>query len=399
MTSNVEPDQAAEPHVLRDLPECDNANSSGDGCNASSERIERGALPEVSAKPDFIESMDRINAWYEQKRSGRVPVRFHSHNIEYEREPSRQEDEWKNIEDRWLDVDYQLHAYENSLKGVEFLGETFPVFWPNLTAIAYNLFLGQKAEFDDVTAWAHPCIDDLNDLPELKVQRDNIYFRTIEALTERALERVDGRFLVGYTDMYAGIDCTLGLRGAERMCMDLVLEPEGINNLINRAFGEYEDVYQYFDSNLKRHNQLSVTWMNLPCQETFNVLACDFATNISCDHFDEFCMPVIRREAELFTHNVFHLDGPGVAKNIDSVLTLPNLKAIQWVQGYGDDLPIMQWIPLIQKIQEAGKSVIVDLELHELDDFMSKVDPTGIMLWIPAEPKDQRDVLDRVSKW
>jgi len=142
-----------------------------------------------------------------------------------------------------------------------------------------------------------------------------------------------------------------------------------------------------------------VTWMNLPSFETFNVLACDFAVNISPDHFDEFCMPILRREAERFTHNVFHVDGPGVAKNIDSILTLPNLAGVQWVQGYGDDKPIMQWVPLIEKVQAAGKSVIVDLQLHELDEFMSVVSPDGIMLWIPAGPADQGDVLEKVKTW
>ena len=35
----------------------------------------------------------------------------------------------------------------------------------------------------------------------------------------------------------------------------------------------------------------------------------------------------------------------------------------------------------------------------DFDEFISKTDPRGIMLWIPAEPKDQQDVLDRVKKW
>ena len=76
-----------------------------------------------------------------------------------------------------------------------------------------------------------------------------------------------------------------------------------------------------------------------------------------------------------------------------------NLQAINWVQGYGIDEPIMQWLPLIEKIQVAGKSVIVDLKIHELDEFIKKVDPTGIMLWIPAEPSEQKDILERVSQW
>jgi hypothetical protein len=183
------------------------------------------------------------------------------------------------------------------------------------------------------------------------------------------------------------------------MCLDLVLNPDGITGLIQQAYSEYPDVYNYFDRKLKEHGQPSVTWMNLPSFQTFNVLACDFAVNISPEHFDRFCMPILWKEAEGFTHNVFHMDGPGVAKNIDSILSLPNLAGIQWVQGCGNDRPIMQWIPLVEKIQAAGKSVIVDLQLDELDGFMKKVDPTGVMLWIAAEPKAQRDVLAKVKAW
>jgi len=349
-------------------------------------------------KPDFDECVARIYAWYEQAIVDRPPVRFHHHNVEYERHRTMP-GPWKTAEERWLDVDFQVETFVASLEGATLLGETFPVFWPNLSAVVYNLFLGQAAEFDDVTAWTHPCIDDLDNLPELKVQREGIYFRAVEALTCRALELAEGEFLVGYTDMYAGIDCTMGLRGAEQMCLDLVTYPEQIKGPIDRAFAEYEQVYGHFDDRLKAHDQLSVAWMNLPSFETFNVLACDYAVNISPIHFDEFCMPIIRREADLFKHNVFHMDGPGVAEHVESILSLPNLAAVQWVQGYGRDKPIMQWVPLIERIQQAGKSVIVDLGLEELDEFMKRVDPVGIMLWLPAEPKGQPEVLDKVKKW
>jgi len=350
------------------------------------------------SKPDFDECISRIYAWYEQKIIDRVPVRFHHHNIEYERFRAVK-GPWESNIERWFDVDFQVNAFMDSLQNTAFLGETFPVFWPNLSAVVYNMFLGQEGDFDDATAWVHPNIDDLDNLPDLPVLRDGKYFKTVEALTAKALECADGEFMVGYTDMYAGIDCAAGLRGTETLCMDLVMDPEGVHKLINRGWAMYPEVYKQFDQVLKKNNQLSVTWMNLPSFDTFNVLASDFAVNISPDHFDEFCMPILKQEAELFTHNVYHMDSPGVAKNIDSILTLPNMPAIQWVQGYGADQPIMQWIPLIEKIQQAGKSVIVDLQLDELDEFMSRVDPTGIMLWIPAEPEDQPAVLNKVHGW
>jgi len=318
--------------------------------------------------------------------------------MEYERHRTV-DGPWQTARQRWLDVEFQARVFVDSLDETQFLGETFPVFWPNLSAVVYNLFLGQDAVFDDVTAWTHPCVDDLANLPDLRVRWENEYFLAVEALTRRALDVAEGEFLVGYTDMYAGIDCTMGLRGMERMCIDLVTQPEQIKRLIDLAFAEYPQVYRHFDDVLKAHGQPSVTWMNLPSFETFNVLACDFATNIGTKHFDEFCMPVIRREAELFRHNVFHMDGPGVARHVDSILTLPNLAAVQWVQGYGVDAPIMQWAPLIEKIQRTGKSVIVDLRLDEIDDFAKAVDPRGIMLWVPSDPEDQPDVLERLKRW
>ncbi len=349
-------------------------------------------------KPDLDECVVRIHAWYEQKWIDRPPVRFYHHNKEYEQHRIG-EGSFTSAEARWMDTEFQIKRFLETLNEAAFLGETFPVFWPNLSAVAYNLFLGQVPEFDEVTAWVHPCVADLEHLPPLTVQKGNQYFKKVEELTQRALEIAEGRFWVGYTDMYAGIDCTAGLRGAERMCMDVVDQPEALHRLIQAAFAEYPEVYRHFDRILKAHGQPSVTWMNLPSFETFNVLACDFAVNLSTEHFNAFCMPVLRQEAESFVHNVFHLDGKGVARHIDSILTLPNLKAIQWVQGYGDDTPIRQWIPLIQKIQQAGKSVIVDLKPEELDDFIRLVDRTGIMLWVDAEPRLQGDILKRVTRW
>jgi hypothetical protein len=351
-----------------------------------------------SCKPDFDECMARIYAWYDQAIIDRAPVRFHHHNVEYEHHRTVQ-GPWKTTEERWLDIDFQVGAFVRSLKGTRFWGDTFPVFWPNLSALAYNLFLGQQVRFDDVTAWVYPCVEDIESLPDLRVQWANKYFRTVEGLTRRALELAEGRFLVGYTDMYAGVDCAMAARGAEQMCLDLLMHPQQVHKLMETTFAEYAKVYEHFDTMLKAHGQLSVTWMNLPSYESFNVLACDFAVNISTKHFNEFCMPILRQEALSFAHNVFHMDGPGVAKNIEAILTLPNLVAVQWVQGYGNNQPILQWVPLVRRIQEAGKSVIVDLQLSELDEFVRQVDPSGIMLWISAEPDVQRDVLRKVKHW
>jgi hypothetical protein len=69
------------------------------------------------------------------------------------------------------------------------------------------------------------------------------------------------------------------------------------------------------------------------------------------------------------------------------------------VQGVGDDLPIMQWLPLIKEIQ-AHRPLTVDLSKHELDAFMAAIDPEGIFLWIATENEDEElELLKRISRW
>lgn len=86
-------------------------------------------------------------------------------------------------------------------------------------------------------------------------------------------------------------------------------------------------------------------------------------------------------------------------RHIDRILDVPEVAAIQWVHGVGEDAPIMQWLPVVRKIQAAGKGVIVELQSHELEGFIAETRPEGLYLCIAADEKDQPDILKRLEKW
>ena len=73
--------------------------------------------------------------------------------------------------------------------------------------------------------------------------------------------------------------------------------------------------------------------------------------------------------------------------------------SVQRLQGVGDDLPILQWLPVIRKIQAAGKGVVVDLQIGELEPLIAATKPDGLYLCIPADEQDQPDILKRLEKW
>jgi hypothetical protein len=80
-------------------------------------------------------------------------------------------------------------------------------------------------------------------------------------------------------------------------------------------------------------------------------------------------------------------------------MAVPEVHAIQWVQGVGADQPILQWIPRLKEFQ-SFKPVIVDLQKDEFEPFMAHMRPAGLFLWICTESEEEeRAILKRLEKW
>jgi hypothetical protein len=263
----------------------------------------------------------------------------------------------------------------------------------------YAAFHGSVLDYGEVTSWIRHCIHDWDDIQRLSFSYENEYFRCIEELTRVALEKSPGRFMVGYTDLHGSLDCVADWRDPQQLCLDLVDNPEKVHEMLAVANHNFLPVYDHFDTILKAHGQLSVTWMGIPSRGKMHIPSCDFTSMISTKAFCEFYLPSMKKEIRHMTHNIFHVDGKGMLRHLDLILSSPQIQAIQWVQGVGDDLSILQWLPVIKKIQAAGKGVLVDLELSELDPLIAATKPDGLYLCIPAEERDQPDILKRLERW
>ena len=354
---------------------------------------------ELENKPDFDMAMKRVYTWYEGEIIDRVPVRFIAHNADFSVETTGElsSEELKAL---WFDEEYQVDTYLSKIAGKRFRGETFPVYAPNLGPDMYAALYGGELEYGGVTSWSKPIIHDWSDLDKLKFNTNNKYFQKIEDLTRHALEHCPGKFMVGYTDLHPGGDAARAWRGSLQLCMDLYDAPERVRQLIEIATADFQKIYDHFDAILKARNQLSVCWLGIPSFGKLHVPSCDWSALISPQNFAEFLLPVLQREVKPMTHNVYHVDGPNVAHHLDYILSVPEIHAIQWVQGMGTNLPILQWAPLIKRVQAAGKSIIVDLQPQELEPFMDAVDPKGIFLWIGTESDEEElAILKRLEKW
>jgi hypothetical protein len=356
---------------------------------------------ELQGMPHFDMAMRRVYAWFENEIIDRPPVRFMAHNAFLEQ---ASEDiahlspaEKKNW---WFDTELQVDLFIKSLAGRQFQGETFPVYFPNLGPEVYAAFYGAELEFGEVTSYSVPFVQQWQDAEQLVFDRDNQYFRKIEELTRHAIERCEGRYLVGYTDLHPGLDCVAAWRDPLQLCFDLYDNPDQVQRLAELAIADFEEIYDHFDALLKESGQLSVSWMGIPSFGRMHIPSCDFSALISRGFFNKFGLPILQQETKNMTHNVFHVDGMGVANHLEAILSVPDIHALQWVQGVGDDYPIMQWISFIKDLQARDIPVIVDLNAEDLDDFINAMEPDGLFLWVATDNEQEEiDILKRIEKW
>ena len=352
-------------------------------------------MQELINKPDLEHSLARIDAWFHQDVLDRPPIRFFAHNsthVDHFHPTGR----WSTLKDRWFDAEYQVDSYLESIQDRKFLGETFSVFMPNLGPEVYSAFYGCELVYQEVTSYCVPKIHDWSDMETLVLDFQNEYFRKIEEITRLALEKCDGSYWVGYTDLHPGGDCAAAWRDPQSLCMDLITSPKEVKTLTKKASDDFVMIFNYYDKLLKSHDQPSVTWMGIPSRGRMHIPSCDFSSMVSKKHFEEFFLPAIRDEIVTMTHNIFHLDGKGVARHLDSLLEIPEIQAIQWVQGFGVDQPIMQWIPMIRKILDAGKSVLLEITHEELEPLLREVGPKGIMFCMAATEEEQQTILRKL---
>ncbi len=353
----------------------------------------------LETKPDYDACVKRVEAWFAGEIIDRAPIRFHRHNAEYDH--AMTSSGHATLRDRWMDAEFQAKSFLQSVRGQRFHAETFPVYMPNLGPNFYAAVHGAELEFGETTSWCEPIVHTEEDLSKIKFSKEHPYYKNMHELTRAALEVCSGQFLVGYTDLHPAMDCAAAWRGSEQLCMDMMLQPELVDRLMELANEHFLEVYDDFDTLLKAHGQPSVTWMNMPVPDgRLHIPSSDFSFMISPGQFDRFILPALREEVKTMTHNVYHVDGLGVANHIDSILSVPGITAIQWVQGMGTDYPIMQHLPLIKHMQAKGASVIVDLSQGELDEFMREVDPRGIFLWIATDNEQQEEaILKKLLRW
>jgi hypothetical protein len=302
---------------------------------------------------------------------------------------------------RWMDIDYQVECADISAANTYWAGDGLPTFMPNLGPEILTACYGAELEFTESTSWSKPILSHWDDIRQLKINPENEYLQCILAMTRRALEAGRGRFVVGLTDIHPGADLAASFRDPQQLCIDLVSEPERVKELLNRIYCAFFEFYKLNDNVIREARQtITTSWLPLYAEnQRYYIPSCDFSIMVSTEMFREFFLPELTAEIEWLDHSIYHLDGPGALRHLDTLLDIDKLDAIQYVYGDGAK-PASRWMHVYQRIQEAGKNIQVSVEPWEIDLFMESLHPEGVMLQTSARSMEEADfILRKIAKW
>ncbi len=296
---------------------------------------------------------------------------------------------------RWLDFDRVIARNRRRLENTYYAAEAFPSFMPNLGPDIFGAMLGCGLDFGETTSWAEPTVENWRDFCPGDIAQSP-WFTLLSQFTDRAVADAKGDYMVGISDLHAGPDALVSLRGPENLCMDLYDCPDDVLPLPTRIWPAMRKVYEDQCARVEKGTTGTTTWMPCYHRKHWYVTSCDFNALISRDMFRKFVLPELLEEAAYFDANLFHLDGPGALRHLDDLLAIPGINGIQWVPGAGAP-PQSQWKELLMKIQAAGKCLMLDVRPEEIETLSAFLRPEGVCLTVGCADRDEADALVRLA--
>ncbi len=238
-----------------------------------------------------------------------------------------------------------------------------PAVSPDLAPNCLALYLGCRGVEKPGTVWCEPFIEDPDDL-DLRYDPENFYWTFTLKLAKRQLQIGRGKFLVAFPDLIEGLDTLAAMRGTKNLLLDLNRHPDWVHAALRRITDLYFHYYDVLYGPIRDEVGGSILWAWAPGRRA--KFQCDFSTMISPRMFEEFMLLTLTEMCERVSYCMYHWDGPRALVHHDLLLSLPDLKMIQWTPNVGVEPPWhRRWWPIYHKTVEAGMKLYIGCDSIE----------------------------------
>ena len=249
-----------------------------------------------------------------------------------------------------------VDAWDYELSTRRFMGDGFPQIWPNFGPGVAAAFLGCDLVNGDNTSWFVP--RETKPPGRLTIAPDDSapWFKRIDSICRAAQARWEGLVQVSMTDLGGNLDIVSSFLPGEKLLLALYDEPDEVERLLWEAHHAWWHYFEALNRALQPANPGYSAWAPLFSETPYYMLQCDFCYMIGPEMFDRFVKPELAATCQRLDNPFYHLDGPGQLPHLDSLLTIPELKGVQWIPGAGRP-GTEQWPDVYRRIHAAGKRI------------------------------------------
>ena len=332
-------------------------------------------------KHDLTAAQERVEAWWTGGHADRPVLQITAPRdgvLPYSGPLTDDLDAW------WTDPGYVLPRLEHRLRSTWFVAEAMPVIYPVATTLVSitNKYLGAPNVYiNKDTTWSSPIIANWDEMPPLEFDEHNRWWQRTERLLSAGVEMIRERgyeAFVGLPDLNGPTEVLSGLRDPQRLAMDFYDNPDRIAPALRAVQDAWFEAYRRSSAIAHRLGGY-FCWMDVWSDRPMTDLQSDVSCLISGEMFDHYFLPFIAEQARTIDRTIYHLDGPGAIRHLDSLLAIDELDAIQWVQGAGAGR-MSEWIDLLKRIQDGGKLVHAACDPDEVPTLCRSLDPSRLLL-------------------
>jgi len=300
----------------------------------------------------------------------------------------------KDSDQFWFDADWMVGCNRASNIATYFAGDSFPYVSPSLGPDIMSAILGLEINYNESSSWVKHLDCTLADITDFTLNRSNFHFSKMEEiLTRYAADGKDGGFITGMVDLNTLLDGVASLIGPDNLCMEMYDDPEAVKRVTMVHFNLYKQVFTHYYDIITRYQGGSTNWLGLYSDVPWYFISLDFMVMISDAFFEAFADGPLREMAVFHPRVLFHLDGENAVKHLDRILAIDDITGVQ-VQGLPFTHNAEFWVPHLQKIQKAGKTVMIDARhKDDLLVLLKGLEPEGVFLRTGAQTEEEADTL------
>ena len=251
------------------------------------------------------------------------------------------------------------------------------------------LFLGSKAGLSKRTVWFDPdpameSAADPEELPPLKFDPDNYWWKITEDTLRTCVELAGDRYIVGCPDLVENIDILASLRGAQTLLMDMIERPDWICTKVREINQAWFEAYDHIYDIIKLDDGSSAFHaFRLWGPGKTAKVQCDAAAMFSPAMFEQFVVPSLTEQCEWLDYSIFHLDGTQCIPHLDLLLEIDALDAIEWTPQAGTEQGgNSRWYDMYKHILDAGKALqVMGVKLDEMEPLLKATGGKGVYIF------------------